>query len=74
VELDGKALLAYREAAYAGNFMAMRRAAYAPGTVGERGPVTAGLSAPLPAVSAFSPRYSERTRHPPAAKDWLTRS
>jgi hypothetical protein len=33
VELDGKALLAYREAVYAGNFMAMRRAAYAPGTV-----------------------------------------
>jgi hypothetical protein len=33
VELDGKALLAYREAVYAGNFMAMRRAAFAPGTV-----------------------------------------
>jgi hypothetical protein len=33
VELDGKALVAYREAVYAGNFMAMRRAAFAPGTV-----------------------------------------
>lgn len=33
VELHGKALLAYREAVYAGNFMAMRRAAFAPGTV-----------------------------------------
>lgn len=33
VELDGKALLAYREAVYAGNFMAMRRAAFVPGTV-----------------------------------------
>jgi superfamily II DNA or RNA helicase len=33
VELDGKALLAYREAVYAGNFMAMRRAAFAPRTV-----------------------------------------
>jgi superfamily II DNA or RNA helicase len=33
VELDGRALLAYRAAVYAGNFMAMRRAAYAPGTV-----------------------------------------
>jgi SNF2 family DNA or RNA helicase len=33
VELEGKALLAYREAVYAGNFMAMRRASYAPGNV-----------------------------------------
>jgi SNF2 family DNA or RNA helicase len=33
VELDGKALVAYREAVYAGNFMAMRRAAFAPGRI-----------------------------------------
>jgi hypothetical protein len=33
VALDGKALAAYRDAVYAGNFMAMRRAAFAPGTV-----------------------------------------
>jgi SNF2 family DNA or RNA helicase len=32
VELDGADLRAYREAVFAGNFMAMRRAAYAPGT------------------------------------------
>jgi SNF2 family DNA or RNA helicase len=31
VELQGAALLAYRDAVAAGNFMAMRRAAYAPG-------------------------------------------
>ena len=33
VELHGPALAAYREAVFAGNFMAMRRAAFAPGTV-----------------------------------------
>jgi superfamily II DNA or RNA helicase len=33
VELRGPALSAYREAVFAGNFMAMRRAAFAPGTV-----------------------------------------
>jgi len=32
VELDGPALAAYRAAVFSGNFMAMRRAAYAPGT------------------------------------------
>jgi superfamily II DNA or RNA helicase len=33
VELDGPALAAYQEAVFAGNFMAMRRAAFAPGTI-----------------------------------------
>ena len=33
VDLDGRAMRAYRDAVFAGNFMAMRRAAYSPGTV-----------------------------------------
>jgi superfamily II DNA or RNA helicase len=35
VELDGMAFVAYKEAVAAGNFMAMRRAAFAPGTAAE---------------------------------------
>jgi superfamily II DNA or RNA helicase len=35
VELDGMAFVAYKEAVAAGNFMAMRRAAFAPGTPAE---------------------------------------
>jgi superfamily II DNA or RNA helicase len=35
VELDGMAFVAYKEAVAAGNFMAMRRAAFAPGTADE---------------------------------------
>ena len=35
VELDGMAFVAYKEAVAAGNFMAMRRAAFAPGTPDE---------------------------------------
>lgn len=35
VELDGMAFVAYKEAVATGNFMAMRRAAFAPGTPGE---------------------------------------
>ena len=35
VDLDGRAMRAYRDAVFAGNFMAMRRAAYEPRTVGD---------------------------------------
>ena len=56
VDLDGRALAAYREAVAEGNFMEMRRAAFAParrgGGLGEAGPPASTSSTRRPTTAA----------------------